>query len=172
VARSPEAALRHLQLAREMVQGSLADARRSIWALRPQVLESHPLRGALEQIGRQLTSGSKVKVQVKERGSPADIPPRLEIDLLRIGQEAITNAVRHGRPSCVEVEIHYSPGRVKLRVTDDGCGMDVATEIVRSAKREGFGLIGMQERAREMKGSLELRAAHGGGTEMLLEIPI
>ena len=172
VAPSPESALRHLQLAREMVQGSLADARRSIWALRPQVLESQPLRGALEQIGRQLTSGSPVKVTVSESGGPVDIPPFLEIDLLRIGQEAITNAVKHGRPTCVEVELQHSPGWVKLRVTDNGCGMDMATEFVRTSKREGFGLIGMQERAKEMNGSLELRAARGGGTEMLLEVPI
>jgi signal transduction histidine kinase len=172
LAQSPESALRHLQLAREMVQGSLADARRSIWALRPQVLESQPLRGALEQIGRQLTSGSRVAVHVRESGSRVDLPSFLEIDLLRIGQEAITNAVRHGRPSRVEVELQYSPGWVRLRVTDNGCGMERATEFVRSAGREGFGLIGMQERAKQMRGSLEMRAARGGGTEMLLEVPI
>ncbi|HEY8995756.1 MAG TPA: histidine kinase [Lacunisphaera sp.] len=172
LARSPESALRNLQLAREMVQGSLADARRSVWALRPQVLEAQSLREALEQIGRQLTSGSGVVVHVTESGSRLDIPSLREIDVLRIGQEAITNAVRHGRPSRVEVELVYSPGWVRLRVTDDGCGMDSTAEFVRSAKREGFGLIGMQERAREMKGSLAVRAARGGGTEMLLEVPI
>jgi signal transduction histidine kinase len=170
--RSPEGALRNLQLAREMVQGSLADARRSIWALRPQVLESQPLRDALEQIGRQLTNGSPVMVHVQEKGNPQELPSFMEIDLLRIGQEAITNAVRHGRPSRVEVELQYSPGKVRLRVTDNGCGMDLATEFARSAQRDGFGLIGMQERAKEMKGSLEMRAARGGGTEMLLEVPI
>jgi signal transduction histidine kinase len=111
-------------------------------------------------------------VHVTESGSPVDIPSFLEIDLLRIGQEAITNAVRHGRPSRVEVELKYSPGWVRLRVTDNGCGMKPATEFVRRAGREGFGLIGMQERAKEMKGSLEVRAARGGGTEMLLEVPI
>jgi signal transduction histidine kinase len=169
---SPQSALRNLQLAREMVRESLADARRSIWALRPQVLESQPLRGALEQIGRQLTNGSHVQVKVTETGDPVELPPFLEIDLLRIGQEAITNAVKHGRPSCVKVELEYSPGWVRLRVTDDGCGMEPAAELARSSKRDGFGLIGMEERARGMHGSLAVRAARGGGTEMLLEVPI
>lgn len=171
MAQNPESAVRNLQLAREMVQGSLADARRSIWSLRPQVLESQPLREALAQIGRQLTSGSEVTVHVKESGDPVEIPSWLETDLLRVGQEAITNAVRHGRPTCVEVELRYSPGRFGLRVTDNGRGMDTR-DPARSPGREGFGLMGMQERAREMKGSLAVRPARAGGTEILLEVPI
>jgi signal transduction histidine kinase len=85
--------------------------------------------------------------------------------LYRIAQEAIANALRHGQPSTLEVALDYKPGSVSLSVADDGSGFDLKVSHGR-----GFGLAGMRERVRALRGDFSVSSEPGGGTRVRAEI--
>jgi signal transduction histidine kinase len=91
----------------------------------------------------------------------------VENNLLRIGQEALTNAVKHGKANQIRIELRYEPQLFSLRVNDDGCGFDTSSV----AAPDRFGLVGMRERAREIGARLEVRAAVNRGTEVRVALP-
>jgi signal transduction histidine kinase len=90
--------------------------------------------------------------------------------LLRIGQEAINNAVRHARARNILVNLRFDATHVQLRVHDDGHGFDYQTSSNGDAKN--FGLMGMRERAERMGGSLKIASSADAGTEVLVDVPI
>jgi signal transduction histidine kinase len=92
----------------------------------------------------------------------------VENNLLRIGQEALTNAVRHGKAQHVHVHLHYGKQAFALRVSDDGCGFDAHVR----ADPERFGLVGMRERAQEIGARLEVNSAVGRGTLVQVTVPL
>jgi signal transduction histidine kinase len=159
----------HLDAAQELVRGSLAEARNSIWNMRSQVLETHDLPGALENILKQMADGSDCETTFKVTGQVRRFAPVLENNLLRVGQEAITNAVRHAKARRIELQLDFAEKQFRLSVRDDGRGFDSRTP----AKSDGsFGLVGMQERAKEMNGDFQVRSSLGAGTEITLTIPL
>jgi signal transduction histidine kinase len=91
----------------------------------------------------------------------------VENNLLRIGQEALTNAVKHGKATHIGIELRYDAQVFSLRVIDDGCGFDTAA----AAAPDRFGLVGMRERAREIGARLEVRAVVNRGTEVRVALP-
>ncbi len=163
------AALHHLDLARGFVRESLAEARRSVWALRPQLLEQLQLPPALERIARELTSGTNVDVRIKSSGEWDELPHYLENELLRVGQEALTNAVRHGASKTIQIELQDLTDHLRLRISDDGRGFD--TDRTGRSSRKGCGISGMQERVQLLNGHFELQSRPGAGTQVLVEIP-
>jgi signal transduction histidine kinase len=163
------AALHHLDLARGFVRESLAEARRSVWALRPQLLEQLQLPPALERIARELTSGTNVDVRIKSSGEWDELPHYLENELLRVGQEALTNAVRHGASKTIQIELQDLTDQLRLRISDDGRGFD--TDRTGRSSRKGCGISGMQERVQLLNGHFELQSRPGAGTHVLVEIP-
>lgn len=164
----PEAARRHLNLARQLVRQSLAEARRTVWALRAQALEEGTLGTALERIGRQLTEGSAIAFEFRPAGTPRPLPAQTENDLLRIGQEALTNAVRHAQASKITLTLEYLEQAVRLAVTDDGCGLAAAPS---TREGGGFGLPGMKARAAALHTELQVRSAPDTGTTIELTVP-
>jgi signal transduction histidine kinase len=164
----PDSTRRHLDLARQLVRQSLAEARRSVWGLRPQVLEEGSLGSALAQIGRHLTEGSTITFEMRATGTPRPLPAQLEHDLLRIGQEALTNAVRHAGASRLELALDFQQTAVCLTVTDDGSGLPAAPP---AHSNGGFGLPGMRARASAIHAVLHLRSTPGAGTIVELTIP-
>jgi signal transduction histidine kinase/ligand-binding sensor domain-containing protein len=153
----------HLGRARELVRAGLTDARRAIWALRPAALETGDLPMALREIARQL--GRSCTIEVTVAGSPRKLTEEVEQNLLRIGQEAMANAVRHARPSRIDVQLRYGGGIVALTVRDDGNGFSGPP----SDGEPHQGLIGMKERAAGMGGQV---VVHSGpqGTEVRVEV--
>ena len=168
--RSPESAQQRLEMAHKMVRSSLAEARRSVWDLRPQALEHGSLTSALSEIARQVTEGTSVSAEVRLQGKPRKLPDRVERNLLRIGQEALSNALTHARPSMVIIELSFDRKLVRLKVTDDGCGFESQTPF--SASSGHFGLTGMQERVDQIRGQLEVRSSPGNGTEVNAAVPV
>ena len=162
------AATQHIEAAHQQARGSLAEARNSIWNMRSQVLEKRDLPGALSDILRQLTDGTGIEIKCPTRNQPRRLPPVVENDLLRIGQEAITNAVKHARAKHIELAFDLDEKRLELSVKDDGCGYDGNT--TRITKR-GFGLVGMRERATQLRGELTVRSKPGEGTEIKFTMP-
>jgi signal transduction histidine kinase len=159
----------HLEQARRLVRSSLADARNSIWNMRSQVLETGDLSSALTDILKQLCDGTGVEGQMRLKGRLRRLPPVTENNLLRVGQEAITNAMKHAQAKFIEVELEFTGKEVRMRVNDNGQGFDTAHP---PASESGFGLMGMRERVEEMHGHLTVRSVAGRGTEILLAVPV
>jgi two-component system sensor histidine kinase UhpB len=88
-----------------------------------------------------------------------------ELVIYRVAQEALTNVVRHAGASHAELVLERAPDRLTLRVKDDGRGIDVAAA-------PGGGILGMQERATLIHADLAVRARPGGGTEVVLHVPL
>jgi ligand-binding sensor domain-containing protein len=163
----PQAAQRHLECARGIVRSSLAEARRTVWNLRSQVLEGASLDQALAQIAEQLTAGTAITISLEVVGHCPGLAKELEGQLLRIGQEAITNAVRHSACRNLDILLVFEPGVVSLRITDDGCGFDLQSCAHGS---DSFGLRGMSERATACGGRLEMTSS-GNGTVIEVVVP-
>ncbi len=163
----------HLRRARDLVKESLETSRRLVWDLREES-NSEGLAGALSRLGEPFTglNGSQVAVAVAGREQP--LPAAVESHLLRIGQEAVANAIRHGKAEHVRVQLRFEHGRVLLVVEDDGAGFsmeDLAHDLAH--RREGhFGLAGMSERARQLRGSLSVDSRPGAGTRVRAEVPL
>ncbi|MCX6874588.1 MAG: sensor histidine kinase [Verrucomicrobia bacterium] len=164
----PDGTRRHLDLARQLVRQCLAEARRAVWALRAKALEEGTLGEALAQIGRQLTEGSPVTFELQSTGTPRPLVAKVENDLLRTGQEALTNAVRHADARHIALVLDYQETAVRLAVTDNGRGLGAGPP---GAPNSGFGLAGMRERARAIDAELNLRSTPGTGTTIELIVP-
>lgn len=157
---------KHLDVALDMVRHSHAEAHRSIMMLRPQHLaEGADLSSAIEAAVEQSTIGCRIQTQFKILGTVERLPLMTTDTLYRIAQEAIANALRHGHPAFLEIILEYKPTTVSLSVIDDGVGFDTKTSQVR-----GFGLAGMRERVRAMRGDFSITSAPGKGTQVQAEI--
>jgi signal transduction histidine kinase len=157
----------HLSKARELARESLGDARRSVWALRPQALEQLPLLEAISQQIDLFTQDSGIKVDFSISGNNRTIPANIEDALLRIFQESLTNVKKHAEASRVKVILSFEDSVVGLQVQDNGIGFD--TDV---PTRSGFGLISMRERAKLIGGSLKVSSNKGTGTQIEVTIPI
>jgi two-component sensor histidine kinase len=166
---SPGLAEERLALARRMAQHSLTEARRSIMDLRTSALEGRDLPAAIEYVARTITSGSGVPVTVNGDSRGVTLDQDRQQQCLRIAQEAITNAVKHGRPSRITVTLNAANGHAVLAVNDDGAGFD--PDGVFAATRGHFGLLGMRERARRMGGEVSVVSAVGQGTTVEVRVP-
>jgi len=169
VRSAPAQALRHLALAREMVMHCIAEVRRSVWELRAYALEQGNLASALAKAARDLTADGALRTDVRIIGDPRPLPAITETNLLRIGQEAITNAVKHARASRLLVELAFETSAVRLRVADDGCGFVPPDGGTTGGS---FGLLGMRERANKLGGTLTVASRPGAGTEVAAEVPL
>src|SRR5438445_1511063 len=167
---SAELAKTHLDRVRMLVRHGIAEARRYVWDLRSQALDKNDLPAALSDTARRLTAETAVQAKVEVSGTFRPLSELIEGNLLRIGQEAINNAVRHAHTRNILVNLKFGPGRVQLSVQDDGHGFDYQETHNGDAKH--FGLVGMQERAVRIGGSLRVESRAGEGTEVLVEVPI
>jgi signal transduction histidine kinase len=165
--KRPDQVVSFIQRARQLAREGLAEARRSVWALRPQVLEEGSLSNALTQLVQQMTSGAPIRASFQLRGLSRPLPPEVEVHLLHIGQEAVTNALRHARARTIEVEMVFDSEAMSLRVQDDGEGFDPQ----RLPEGNHFGLMGMRERAERIEGHFEIHSAFGQGTEIVVTVP-
>ena len=166
--QAPRVAQEALETARKMSRHSMVEARRSVWDLRCQLLEEGDLISALRQTVEPSPLREDVDVKVSVKGTPIRLPAAIEMNLLRIGQEAVTNAIKHGDAHIVTVEMQYDETTVRLRVTDDGRGFRP-----RDAVPSGhFGLLDMQERAESMGCILQVDSEPECGTRVAVEVAI
>jgi signal transduction histidine kinase len=163
---SPLAVL--LNRIRDIAREGLHEARRSVLALRPDE-QARP--GGLELALRQLAERSTVVGRISTSfhgGGATGLPPEHEHALLRIAQEAVINAVRHGEPANVEIHLNSSGDEVLLCIRDDGKGMQRLPALY---AQQGFGLTNMRERAEVLGGRWELDSEVGAGTRISVRIP-
>ena len=166
--QAPPVALSALESARNMSRHSMAEARRSVWDLRCDLLEQGDLPSALGQIVRPLVPGDEAKIDVTVTGTPARLPGRIEMNLLRIGQEAVANAIKHGHASLIEIDLHYHPDRVTLKIADDGRGFSPDP----ASPSGHFGLLDMRERAEAIGSRLQIDSAPGQGACVTVDVRV
>ena len=100
------------------------------------------------------------------QGQPRPLPAEWEGNILRIGQEVLTNALRHAHASEFKTELVFAPEEIRLELRDNGRGFDP------DSKYDGFGLVGMRERVEGMGGQITLESANGAGTAILIALPL
>ena len=136
--------------------------------MRPLALEDGNLATALTRVIDQLTAGETTQIAFEARGEIRPLPPNIELNVLRIGQEAMTNAVRHSQGDRISVRLHYEQASLRLEVGDNGSG-DMG--LTQESGTGGLGLPGMEESAHRIGGMLYVRSNPGEGTQLTLTVP-
>lgn len=155
------AALRRL---RRQVGHALREARESIWELRHRALETRGLAESLRSLAHTTTETRGVRVELTVTGTPGRSSPEVDTQLFRIAQEAVNNAIRHGRAGHILITLEYQAGQVALRVCDDGCGFAAEEQSDAHEAGEHLGLLSMRERAARVRGRLAIISGPGRGT--------
>ncbi len=161
---------KHLGTAHQLTREALREARNSIWNMRSHVLENNDLGDALSRILKQLTEGKGIDSDVGVEGTRRRLSPMIENNLLRIGQEAITNACNHAKPKNIKVRLNYEDRLVQLSIEDDGIGFDGNAEP--PTMRQSFGLVGIRERADLIGGNVDLVSNPGMGCEITVSVKV
>jgi len=166
IAANPEQAQAHIKTVCGLARSGLAEARRSVEYLRPQLLEDGDLYRALNQIAKQMSSDAETRTIFEVVGRSYSLPLDAENNLLRSGQEALTNAFKYAKATAIKIELVYETSKFILRVQDNGQGFD--TESICFSK--GFGLLGMRERADRINAQLTVNSHPGHGTEVIVSV--
>ncbi|HEY3871782.1 MAG TPA: sensor histidine kinase [Actinocrinis sp.] len=182
----PERRRRHMGLARDLARESLAEARRSVQALRPGPLEDARLPEALSELVRRWTETSGVPVRLEVDGAAIPLQPALEVVLFRAAQESLANIAKHANANRAGITLSYTYDVVVLDVLDDGAGFDPAAagsaEPPAAADApgpagpavpngNGYGLSAMRQRLRQVGGTLEIESTPGDGTTVSASVP-
>lgn len=154
-----------VEIAARLARENLAEARRSVNALRPPQLENAGLPEALAEVVDGWTAANGVPVSVTTTGDARAMHPEVEVALLRTAQEALANVAKHASASRVGLTLSYMGDVVTLDVRDDGVGFDLG------APGDGFGLTTMRQRVQRLAGVLEVESEPGGGTAISASVP-
>ena len=169
-----------LENALDQAAQAITEGRDAVQGLRSSTVETNDLARAIGALGEELAGGEelvgdesnsdRVESFVEVEGTPRDIHPILRDEIYRIAGEALRNAFRHAQARRIEVAIWYGERQFRLRVRDDGKGID--PEVLDAEGRSGhWGLAGMRERAELIGGQLEIWSQQGSGTQVELSIP-
>ena len=173
-AAADSSSTRYLEDAERTAREGLAEARRLVWALRPESLDRGSLSEALHRLARDWSAKTGVDTHADTTGVPRPLLPETEVALLRTAQEALTNTRKHAGASAANITLSYMDDCVTLDVVDDGAGFDAARlddpEVAHDAG--GFGLVAMRERIEQLGGTLAVESAPGQGTAVAVELPV
>ncbi|MFD6072502.1 sensor histidine kinase [Amycolatopsis lurida] len=156
-------AARYVEQARQAATDNLAEARRFVVALSPPALDDTTLADALARLCATTTARHRITARFHLTGDPVPLPTAHEVVLLRIGQAALANTVRHADASTAEVTLSYDGDQVTLAVVDDGVGFD--------PDHSGFGLTAMRTRAEALDGIFTVESSPGHGTTVSARLP-
>ena len=155
----------HLHRASELARRSLSEARRSVHALRPQALQEHNFWDALKGIIKNTTAGTALHTKFQAQGRLPELPLPWQENLLHIGQEALTNALKYAHARHFETRLTYKAKKLRLELRDDGEGFKAKD------RHDGVGLSGMRERVEQMGGELKITSSRGKGTKITVLLP-
>ncbi|MFF2504566.1 sensor histidine kinase [Streptomyces sp. NPDC058067] len=167
----PQQARVHLDRAADLARHSLGEARRSVHNLSPAALENASLPEALKKTVDDWSRRTGVRAEFTVTGTTEPLHDEIEATLLRIAEEALSNAARHARAGRLGVTLSYMAGEVTLDVRDDGRGFD-PLELPARTGTGGFGLDGMRARAERIAGALTVESEPGGGTAVSARVPL
>jgi len=155
----------HLHRAGELARRSLSEARRSVHALRPQALQEYTFWEALKGTIKNTTAGTALHTTFQAQGKLPELPQPWQVNLLHIGQEALTNTLKYAHASNFETRVSYKAKELRLELRDDGDGFKLKD------RHDGVGLVGMRERVEQMGGELKITSSHGKGTKITVALP-
>jgi signal transduction histidine kinase len=151
---------------RQLVDNMVHTVREVALGLRPSMLDDLGLQPALEWQARDFTRRSNVPVEVAVSGTLERLSDQHRTCIYRVVQESLTNCVRHARAAHIQVAVRAKPDVLEVSVSDDGVGIDP------TRRAAGFGLRGIEERVRELGGSVSLRSAAGKGATLAITLPL
>ncbi|MER5439573.1 sensor histidine kinase [Streptomyces sp. NPDC002790] len=161
----------HLDRAADLARHSLGEARRSVHNLAPAALDDATLAEALKKTVGDWSARTGVRADFTLTGTAEPLHDEIEASLLRIAEEALSNAARHAAATRVGVTLSFMAGEVTLDVRDDGRGFDPLAVPARSGGG-GFGLDGMRARAERLAGGVTVESEEGGGTAISAHVPL
>ncbi len=164
---NPERARQAVQQALTLARTNLEEARRSVLDLRAAPLEGRTLVEALTTLAEEYARTGNLILKFDVVGDTQPLPLRIETGLYRIAQEALTNVLRHASATHLTVQLALQPDQIKLIVEDDGRGFEPD-----KASKDRYGLIGLNERAKLLGGSLQLCSSPGEGAWVEVTIPL
>ena len=163
-----EDALSHVERATDLARFGLSEARRSALSLRSDIIEESGLIEALKRLVERANIPGLLRCSFRSSEvSEESLAPSVQQDLLRIAQEAISNAVRHARPTAISVSLRRNPPNLVLKIRDNGSG--IAND---RSSGEGFGFGNMRARAKNIGAELDIRSSAGSGTSVVVRLPI
>ncbi|MBE7385130.1 MAG: GAF domain-containing protein [Leptolyngbya sp. SIO1E4] len=160
--QDPTETQRILERALQLAHAGLTEARRAVWAIYPSAAKYTDLCQMLRDVTHQLAVN--VPIELRVEGEPYDVPALLGLNLTRIAQEAITNALKHAQASIVQVVLVYEPQDISLHISDDGCG------FLPQQDAGGFGLMSLSQRSERIGGELQIHSQPGQGTEIWMHV--
>jgi signal transduction histidine kinase len=170
----PEEAKRSFDSAIDQAASAITESRDAVQGLRSSTVVSNDLVLAISTLGEELardeTNPNGAKLEVEVEGTPHTLHPILRDEAYRIASEAMRNAFKHAQAERIEAEIRYDERELRVRVRDDGKGIDA--KYLNEDERPGhYGLRGMRERAELLGGKLAVWSELDSGTEIELRIP-
>jgi signal transduction histidine kinase len=170
----PNEAKERLHIAINQAADAITQGRDAVRALRESTVQGNDLARAIRSLGEELandtTNQPPVAFHLSVEGEPRNLHPIVRDEIYKISAEAMRNAFLHADAKQVAVGVHYEEEQVRLRVRDDGKGLDPEL-LSRKASEGHYGIAGMRERTTIIGGKLELRSQLGGGTEIELCVP-
>ncbi|MDN7244449.1 sensor histidine kinase [Planococcus shenhongbingii] len=166
--KGPEPAFKEISSLKEMVRDALTEVRRIIYDLRPMALDDLGLVPTLKKYLETTEDYNKgTRLHFHTSGKEVRLPGNYETAIFRLVQEAVSNAIRHGKATVIDVKVEWLKDHVTLVVKDNGSGFDQS--IVKS---QSFGLIGMKERIDLIDGDFYINSSLGNGTVLMFQIPL
>jgi PAS domain S-box-containing protein len=161
-------ALSYVERANDLARFGLAEARRSVLSLQSMIIKDAGLIESLQMLVERSNIPGRLCCTFRSNlADDTQLPVAVRQDLLRIAQEAISNALRHAKSTAISVSLRLDPPNLILKVEDNGSGITTETET-----REGFGFVNMRARVKKLKGTLDIRTAAGEGTSIVVCVPL
>src|SRR5215475_446472 len=164
----PAALRRRVQKLQEQVHEISADIHRISYRLHPSKLDHLGLAASIASLCKEITDTVKLQVDLQQKGLRSDIPKDVTLCVFRIAQEALRNCSRHSGAHSAQVLLHQTSGAILLSVSDNGCGFDPESELV----KKGLGFISMKERLRLVNGKLQIFSQPMRGTRIEALVPL
>jgi signal transduction histidine kinase len=166
--RPAEARAHDFAAARRLVEAALLEARQAITVLRSGTVSWEEFGRTVAALASDFASNHDVDVQVRAEGAAPQVEAELQLDILRLAQEALSNAVRHGAATRIEVALTATPGRLEVAIRDNGRGFEPS----RAVASRGVGLSSMAERVRRWAGQVSVDSAPGQGAAVRVWVPV
>jgi PAS domain S-box-containing protein len=158
----------YIERANDLARFGLAEAHRSVLSLQSTVVKDSGLIESLKMLAERSNIAGRLRCTFRSNLEDGQsLPVVVRQDILRIAQEAISNALRHAKSTAISVNLRLDPPNLTLKVKDNGCGIITEAEI-----REGFGFANMRARVKKLEGTLDIRTAPGRGTSFVVRVPL
>jgi signal transduction histidine kinase len=152
-----------------LAQRTLEEARQAVWDMRAPALAGGDFPATVRAAAEDGVRGTGLTLDCTVEGVPRPLDPKVEAVVFRVEQEAIANVVKHAAARTVRLGLSYGARAMQLSVNDDGRGFAVEPDFY--AYGGHWGLLGMRERASQIRGKLSIRSAPGHGSEIVIRVP-